>query len=134
MLPDSTAHSMLEDLVAADRYRLLGMKRICQSMLRLCDENCLQVSSVVVSMILSACISCQDAGLVTAIRKQQKGRKNGTPKIFAVPIILYTLLILWVLRAFLLYWWTDDGHNSGNDCVGDVAVHPFAHTDSMRLR
>ena len=35
--------SVLEDLVAADRYRLLDMKRVCQSMVRLSADNCLQV-------------------------------------------------------------------------------------------
>lgn len=43
VLPDSNPESVLEDLVAADRYRLLGMKRLCQSMLRISADNCLQV-------------------------------------------------------------------------------------------
>lgn len=46
MLPESSVESVLEDLVAADRYRLLTMKRICQSMIRLSADNCLQVSTV----------------------------------------------------------------------------------------
>lgn len=43
VLPDSNSDSVLEDLVAADRYQLVGMKRLCQSMLRISAENCLQV-------------------------------------------------------------------------------------------
>eukprot|EP00903_Cladosiphon_okamuranus_P005884 g5820.t1 len=42
VLPESSPESVLEDLVSADRYRLLGMKRVCQSMLRLSAGNCLQ--------------------------------------------------------------------------------------------
>lgn len=43
VLPESSPESVLEDLVSADRYRLLGMKRVCQSMLRLSAGSCLQV-------------------------------------------------------------------------------------------
>lgn len=43
VLPESSPESVLEDLVSADRYRLLGMKRVCQSMVRLSAESCLQV-------------------------------------------------------------------------------------------
>lgn len=43
VLPESNPESVLEDLVSADRYRLLGMKRVCQSMLRLSADSCLQV-------------------------------------------------------------------------------------------
>ncbi len=37
---------MLEDLVSADRYRLLAMKLVCQSTLRLGADVCLQVGVV----------------------------------------------------------------------------------------
>lgn len=43
VLPESSSESVLEDLISADRYRLLGMKRVCQSMLRLSADTCLQV-------------------------------------------------------------------------------------------
>ncbi|CAM9859255.1 unnamed protein product [Scytosiphon promiscuus] len=42
VLPDSGPESLLEDMMSADRYRLLGMKRVCQSMLRLSADSCLQ--------------------------------------------------------------------------------------------
>eukprot|EP00752_Nemacystus_decipiens_P007119 g6377.t1 len=42
VLPESSPESVLEDLVSADRYRLLGMKHVCQSMLRLNPDSCLQ--------------------------------------------------------------------------------------------
>lgn len=53
VLPESSAESVLEDLVAADRYRLLTMKRICQSMIRLSADNWLQVSTVEENLLLS---------------------------------------------------------------------------------
>ncbi|CAM9154068.1 unnamed protein product [Discosporangium mesarthrocarpum] len=43
VLPDCNSDAVLIDLVAADRYRLEDMKRLCQSMLRLDTTNCLQV-------------------------------------------------------------------------------------------
>lgn len=49
VLPDSSPDALLEDLISADRYRLMGMKRICQSMLRLRADNCLQVWIMVCS-------------------------------------------------------------------------------------
>lgn len=43
VLPDGSPECVLEDLVSADRYRLLGMKRVCQSMLRISANSCMQV-------------------------------------------------------------------------------------------
>lgn len=43
VLPDASPESVLEDLVSADRYRLLGMKGVSQSMVRLSPGSCLQV-------------------------------------------------------------------------------------------
>ncbi|CAN0090833.1 unnamed protein product, partial [Ectocarpus fasciculatus] len=42
VLPDASPESVLEDLVSADRYRLLGMKRVSQSMVRLAAGSCVQ--------------------------------------------------------------------------------------------
>ncbi|CAM9295602.1 unnamed protein product [Hapterophycus canaliculatus] len=46
VLPESSPESVLEDMISADRYRLLGMKRVCQSMLRLSADSCMQALQV----------------------------------------------------------------------------------------
>ncbi|CAM9459081.1 unnamed protein product, partial [Chrysoparadoxa australica] len=45
-LASTTTETLLEDLEAADRYQVLGMKQLCQSMIKVDDANCLDVLHV----------------------------------------------------------------------------------------